>query len=860
MRQLQGREFIADTHEPSRSWLEKYIQPGDRQRVMDNIREAVRTKSAFELEHQILRIDGTLGWTFSRAIPLMDNDGTVVEWFGTASNITARKQAQQALIESEDKYRSLFERMDEGYCVIQMIFDADNRPADFRFLETNPAFEKQSGLRDAQGKRMREMAPDHDAYWFETFGRVAVTGEAIRFVNEATALDGRWFDVYAFRLGGNVSHQVALLFNDISERKASEDALRASDNRSRTILESITDGFYALDADWRITYFNAAAERYLDRSSGDLIGKSLWDEFPGAVESEFEQMYRRVASGQGSESLTAHYPNLDRWYEVTAYPASGGLSVYFRDVTESRRTQELLRASEQRQRMALDAAELGMWHVEPATRATKTDARFRAIFGTTEEWTDYLQVYAVIHPDDLPKVHEAVAAATRLEDPIPYAIEYRIVHPDGSLRWVFAKGRSSIDEAGPTRRVTSFDGTVADITDRKQGEQERERLVARLQEEDQRKDEFLATLAHELRNPLAPIRNGLQILRLANDDPEKTEQVHAMMERQVGQMVHLIDDLLDLSRISRGKIDLRKKRIELVGAIAQAIETSRPFIDQAGHELLIEIPPGPIYVDADLTRLTQVFSNLLNNAAKFTERGGRVRLAVQLVGAEAVVSIQDNGIGIPTHMLPQVFEMFTQVDGNLERSRGGLGIGLSIVQRLVQMHGGSVEARSDGPGRGSEFVVRLPVALSLALNKPADEANSVRPAARLRILVADDNLDAAESLALLLTLEGNETRTAHDGLEALDVAAAFRPDVMLLDIGMPKLNGYDVCRRIRQQAWGKNIVVIALTGWGQEGDRRKSHAAGFDFHLIKPVDLDVLNKLLAGVTAKVSLNSVREIN
>ena len=266
-----------------------------------------------------------------------------------------------------------------------------------------------------------------------------------------------------------------------------------------------------------------------------------------------------------------------------------------------------------------------------------------------------MQAVAVIHPDDQPAVLEAVAAATRLDDPTPYAMEYRIVHPDGSLHWVFAKGQSTFEGDGPTRRVVSFDGTVADITDRKRGEEERERLVARLQDQDQRKDEFLATLAHELRNPLAPIRNGLQIMRLAPGNAEATERIRSMMERQLGQMVHLIDDLLDLSRISRGKIDLRKERIELGSAIAQAVETSRPLIALADHELLIELPPGPIFVDADLTRLTQVFSNLLNNAAKFTARGGQLRLAVELVGADAVISVTDNGIGIPTQMLAHVF-------------------------------------------------------------------------------------------------------------------------------------------------------------------------------------------------------------
>ena len=338
-------------------------------------------------------------------------------------------------------------------------------------------------------------------------------------------------------------------------------------------------------------------------------------------------------------------------------------------------------------------------------------------------------------------------------------------------------------------------------------------------------------------------------MRQAPGDAESTERIRAMMERQLGQMVHLIDDLMDLSRISRGKIDLRKERIELAKAIQHAIEASRPAIAQAGHELLIKFPPDPIHVDADLTRLAQVFSNLLNNAAKFTDRGGRIRLTMQQLGTEAVVWVQDNGIGIPAPMLPHVFEMFTQVDGDLGRSQGGLGIGLSIVQRLVEMHGGSVEARSEGPGSGSEFVVRLPVALPLAGDPPADQPDPVHATTCHRILVVDDNVDAAETLAMMLTMIGHETRTAHDGLEALVVAAAFRPGVIFLDIGMPKLNGYEAARLIRQQAWGKDMVLFALTGWGQEEDKRRTLEAGFDAHLVKPVLPDALEKLLAGVTA-----------
>ncbi|MBX9584219.1 MAG: PAS domain-containing protein [Gemmataceae bacterium] len=397
------------------------------------------------------------------------------------------------------------------------------------------------------------------------------------------------------------------------------------------------------------------------------------------------------------------------------------------------------------------------------------------------------------------------------------------------------------------RRYTEADLALAtDLAHRAAVAVENTRLYQALRDADRRKDEFLATLAHELRNPLAPIRNGLQIMRLAKGGREAVETARTMMERQVGQMVHLVDDLLDLSRISRGKIELRKERVELAKVLQQAVETSRPLIDASGHDLAIDLPPQPVFVDADVTRLAQVFSNLLNNAAKYTERGGRIRLSAQHRGHEAIISVRDTGIGIPAHMLPHVFEMFTQVDRNLERSQGGLGIGLSIVKRLVEMHGGGVTARSDGPGMGSEFVVRLPVVLSVV--PPQDEeGEATRPTARRRILVVDDNVDAAMSLAMMLDLMGSEARTAHDGVEALDVAAAFRPDLILLDIGMPRMNGYDTARHIREQAWGKGVVLVALTGWGQDEDRRKSKEAGFDAHMTKPIEPAALERLLASL-------------
>lgn len=426
-------------------------------------------------------------------------------------------------------------------------------------------------------------------------------------------------------------------------------------------------------------------------------------------------------------------------------------------------------------------------------------------------------------------------------------VEFEVEIPySGGKQFVRCAYTPERDDDG---EVVGLVAAIIDITARKHAERERERLLAELQEHDRRKDEFLATLAHELRNPLAPLRNGLQVLRLAGPNEDMAEQARQMMERQLGHMVHLVDDLLDLSRISRDKIELRKERIDLAKAVQQAVETSRPAIEQAGHELTIDASPGPIYVDADVTRLAQVFSNLLNNAAKYTERGGRIRLSVRRDGTEAVVSVRDNGVGIPTPMLPKVFDIFTQVDRNLERSQGGLGIGLSIVKRLVEMHGGSVAANSDGHGMGSEFVVRLPVALSVVLPR-GDVAEPKLSASRRRVLVVDDNRDAAVSLAMMLKLMGNEATTAHDGIEALDVAAAFRPDLILLDIGMPRLNGYETARQIRQHAWGKGMILVALTGWGQDEDRRKSQDAGFDSHMTKPIEPATLEKLLAGLKAE----------
>jgi signal transduction histidine kinase/ActR/RegA family two-component response regulator len=379
---------------------------------------------------------------------------------------------------------------------------------------------------------------------------------------------------------------------------------------------------------------------------------------------------------------------------------------------------------------------------------------------------------------------------------------------------------------------------------------ERLRLIRRLREEDRKKDDFLATLAHELRNPLAPIRNSAEYLRLKGPPDLDLRNARDIIERQVRQLTRLVDDLLDISRITRGKVVLQRERVSIGVVLTNAVEAARPLIVAGGHELTVAVPPEPLYVDGDLARLAQIFGNLLTNAAKYTDPGGHVRLSVVREGSDVVVSVGDDGIGIAAEHLPGLFDMFSQVAPALERSQGGLGIGLALVRTLVEMHGGRVEAHSEGPGRGSEFTVRLPLLVERADKGPpivptVSTEVGEGPAIR-RVLVADDNVDAAQSLAMMLSLSGHEVRTVHDGLAAVEMTAQFRPDVVLLDIGMPKLNGYEAARQVRRQPWGEFVTLVALTGWGREEEKRRAAEAGFDHHFTKPVNPAALEKLLAG--------------
>jgi signal transduction histidine kinase/ActR/RegA family two-component response regulator len=424
-------------------------------------------------------------------------------------------------------------------------------------------------------------------------------------------------------------------------------------------------------------------------------------------------------------------------------------------------------------------------------------------------------------------------------------IEIRFRHfKTGAARWMAYKVLTLRDHTGAP---TGFATVSQDVTERKARGDE-------LIEADRRKNEFLAMLAHELRNPLAPLSNAVAAIRRRAPGDEHTVAVAAdILDRQIRQMSRLVNDLLDASRISRGKIELRRARVALRPIIEEAIETVRPLLARFEHTLTTTLPPEALYIEGDAGRLSQVVGNLLANAAKFTDKGGRIWLSVEREGDEAVIRVRDNGIGIAPEHLQSLFDIFVQVDTAIERSRDGLGIGLTLVKRLVELHGGTVQVHSGGPGCGSEFTVRL-AGVSAAAEVTAVDRRE--PAAfdsiARRVLVVDDSVDAAESLAMLLAFEGHETHKAHDGADAVRTAERVRPDIVLMDIGLPILNGYEACRRIRSHAWGATITMVAITGWGQEDDREQSNAAGFDLHLVKPVDHDELLQVVGSARARTS--------
>ncbi len=653
------------------------------------------------------------------------------------------------------------------------------------------------------------------------------------------------------------------LGREIQRRKEAEQLAKENAERLRTTLASIGDGVISTDARGRVTSMNPVAASLTGWTSDDVIGVPLTEVFlivnettRQPVENPALRALREgVVVGLANHTVLIAKDGTERPIDDSAAPirsADGhvvGSVLVFRDVTERRRSEHQLAEALRFYRSSIDALTSHIAVLDENGVILEVNTAWRH-FAEMNHFAgfdcgvgvNYIEVCETSSGEcaDDGSIARGIRDVLAGHRPV-FEFEYPC-HSPTEERW-FLLRVTRFESPGAVRVVVSHDN----ITQRRAAEEHLRKLAADLSEADRRKNEFLATLAHELRNPLAPIRNGLQLIQLAKGNWDTIEQTRELVERQLNQMVRLIDDLMDVNRISTGRIHLRKERVTLASVVQGAVETSRHLIEQMGHDLTVTVPGHSVLVDVDPTRLTQVVLNLLNNAAKYSERNGRIWLTAEQQGSEVVVSVKDSGIGIPADHLPRVFDMFSQVDHSLEKAQGGLGIGLCLVQRLVELHGGTIEARSEGVGKGSEFVVRLPVVAEASA--PTEDAG--RPegdTSALRILIVDDNRDSADSLAMMLKMMGHETSAVYDGEEAVSAASAFTPDVILLDIGLPKLNGYEACRRIRKLEPGKDMVIVAQTGWGQEEDRQRTHEAGFDHHFVKPVDPQALMKLLRSLS------------
>lgn len=645
-----------------------------------------------------------------------------------------------------------------------------------------------------------------------------------------------------------------LLRRHLLQLDAANQVIAEQAERLRTTLASIGDAVISTDCDAAITNMNAVAEELTGWPLADALGKPLDQVFRIINETSrrtvanpaTRALSEGIIVGLANHTLLIARDGVERPIDDSAAPIRCkdgeivGCVLVFRDVSEKREAELRLEQSEQRLQSVMNAIPQKIFTARPNGDIDYFNPHWSEFTGLSATELNGWSWTQAIHPDDLAENVRVWQQA--IDSGEPFMFEHRFRRADGEYRWHLSRAKALTDDSG---EVLLWVGANTDIHEQKQTANELRDIAAQLSEADLRKNNFLAMLAHELRNPLAPIGNAVRTVQMFSEDAAVVQSTASLMERQVRQIVRLVDDLLDVSRISHGKIELRREQVELAQIIQVAVETCRPALDAAGHQLSVTLPPESVLLDADPTRLAQSFGNLLNNACKYSEPGGHIGLAATCEGKEVVVSVKDTGIGIAADRLNNIFELFNQVDQSHERSQGGLGIGLTLVRQLVGLHGGSVQAFSAGPGQGSEFVVRLPIIIERSASAPAAPASvTPKPPPTWRILVVDDNQDSAASLTLLLELSGHQTEMAHDGLEALRVFESFQPDVVLLDIGLPKLNGYEVARKIRSLPGGDRISLVALTGWGQEDDLRKTREAGFDKHLVKPANYAVLTAYL----------------
>ncbi len=750
-----------------------------------------------------------------------------------------RARTEAALRASEARYRTLFQSMDEGFVIADVLYDAEGRPEDVLYLEGNPAASRLTGIPDFLGRRLRDALPGVEPYWLELYDRVARTGVAVRMERCLEEPHGRWYDFHISRTAagapdgsGDGSRRVAVVFQEITARKRAEQSVRENEERLRRALSIPTVGVLFFRLDGTLVDANAALEQMMGYTPEELRGLEDWSVLtPPEFMEVTERAAVELAERGGSAPFEKQWIRKDgsrMWglFAPTRLSGSGRESEcveFIIDITRAKEAEAALRESEGRFRMVADNIAQLSWTCDTLGNVTWYNQRWLDYTGLPFEDMKGRNWSKVLHPDHLKRVLTGVKHSAETGE--PWADTFPLRGKNGRYRWFLSRAVPIRDERGD---IVRWFGTNTDVTD--------------LREANHAKDEFLAMLGHELRNPLAPIVSTLELMRM--DGGRKFSKEREMMVRQARHLAALLDDLMDVSRLARGKVEIARKTVALDELVDRAVEAAGPLIEQRRHLLSVDVAPG-LWVSADETRMVQVISNLLTNAAHYTPPGGHVWVTGQRDGRSVVLRVRDDGVGISEEILPRVFERFQQGLRTQDRPQGGLGLGLAIVHSLVQLHGGTVTAESEGLGKGSEFAVRLPKARAPRAPTPRARpkaAKKAAPAPEHRLLVVDDNRAIADALTLLLTKSGHTVDTAYDGLTALEVATRFQPTIAILDIGLPDMSGYELARRLRKQKGFSKGKLVALTGYGAKEDRLRAKQAGFAEHLAKPIEL---NDLLA---------------
>jgi PAS domain S-box-containing protein len=787
--------------------------------------------------------------------------------------LMALRRREQALRDSEARYRTLV------HVAVHGIITIDERGI---IESVNPAAERLFGYSSEElvGQSVALLMPETDNSEHDSFPRNVVTGvrQIIGIAREMVGQrkDGSTFPmelaVSEFQLGSRRYFKGIVV--DISQRKLAEQKLRDSEARLRTIIEQLPTGVGVMEKNGTWTLTNSLMDLYVPKAIPSMRSDRLsrwraWDEEGRPIPPEHwpgQRALRGETVLPGLEMRYTHDDGRELWMRISAAPLRDeaeriiGATCVVQDITHLKQAEQELRQRAEELEKLMDVMPVAVWIArDPACRQITGNRAGYELLRVPSGQNLSKSAPDGLRPPGFRVFHDGRELSPE-ELPMQFAAEHKmevrdfeedIVFDDGQVVRAFGSALPLLDEQGSVRGCIA---AFMDVTELRRLEGDLQETVKELAAAHRRKDEFLATLAHELRNPLAPVMNSLEILERTDGNDPTAVEARASMQRQIRHMVRLIDDLLDVSRISRGTIELRKNLVDLQDVVRQSTETVGPICEAAGQKLVLDLPDQPLWTEADAARLVQIIGNLVTNASRYSSRGSQIRIRAERCGSDLRLSVSDQGMGIPPDKLETIFEMFRQLDRSLERSAGGLGIGLYLVKRLVELHGGTVTAMSEGAGKGSEFVVRLSAAArppDVIERLPPPElylaSSSVRS---LKVLVVDDNIDAAQMMAMLLRAYGHVTHVVHDGLQAVAGAERLHPDVILLDIGLPGLNGYEACRRIRAQPRGKDVVVVALSGWGREQDKSRAETSGFDAHLVKPVEVPELIGILTSLLNK----------